>query len=165
MNNSGQSCIDDIANCALGSRTDTVFTCNSCLDGFVITDNGNGVNTCENGTVDNCKTYSDALNCNVCSNGFIAFIDTNNNNRNLCKAHITIEQCDIYSTSNADACTSCNVGYLNFTKTTTCQTVDAAFLVSNCAGYNHVDSKCSSCLAGYFLTTEPKCELISDSSC
>lgn len=146
----GSKCLRAIDNCETYSIESNISSvdllCVDCVDGFFV---GDGGTSCVKGSVANCQTYDQTqINiCLACNNQYYMAA------ANICQPHSIIKSCVLYDKTKKNTCNQCETGMVNFTLTTSCDTIKT--LIMNCIAYSD-RSTCRACAGGYYLS-ENKC--------
>ena len=144
----GLACLRSVLNCKeyVDSTKDTTnLICSQCNDEWYITLVVNNI-VCVKGTVANCLLYNNGGTtavqniCLTCKNGFYL-------SNKLCVAHTAVAKCTTYSQTEANVCTSCEVGHFPFHLTTNCV---ATTVIVNCRIYALDGLSCEKCLTGFY---------------
>ena len=146
------SCLEKVSNCRTNKEYQDKMVCQECSDEFYLSDQ----DTCLRGQVSFCKEYlSDPNTCLTCKNEYYL-------ENGLCKKHDPIAECETFSPSQANTCTSCGGNFYNYWVISRCKEYTQ---IPHCLEYNELPPiACNTCEKGYYLESN-QCRLIQIPNC
>ena len=155
----GLKCFAAVSNClehAQVGSTSQNFSCKVCNDDYFLNDQ-----TCETGSVSNCKVFTAITTCKECESQYYLA------NEQTCSKSNDIANCELYDGTTEKAhhtCRRCTNNTFNFTIEKYCKDIDS---IPNCKAYKRdaTTATCDQCNPGFFKVSDTTCNAFNDTNC